>query len=333
MTTPGDGKRSLTLLLSSAGRRVELMRLFREDAAELGIDLKIVTTDMDAEWSPACRIADAYAAVPAADHPAFIEKTLEFTERHGVDMVLPTIDLELEPLARHAVDFRARGAEVMISSPDLVRLARDKLRTAEVLAAKGVPVPKSTTPEKVLADPSAWPGPLMVKPRGGWSSLGLRKLESAGDLTLDEIPDGCLVQEFLEGDEYTINLYFDQTGKLVCVIPHFRYEVRAGEVSKGVTRRMEAVEKLGWDFGEAVDGARGPLCIQTIVTADGRLGLFEINARIGGGYPLAHVAGARFTRWMLEEAAGLPSSTNNDWRSGIAMLRYDAAVVVEEAGA
>lgn len=324
-------KRSLTLLLSSAGRRVELMRLLREDAGELGIDLEIVTTDMDADWSPACRIADAAYPVPAADQPAFIEQTLSICERHGIDMVLPTIDLELEPLARHAVDFRARGADVIISSLDMVRLARDKLRTAEVLSEKGVPVPRSTTPDRVLADPEQWPGPLMVKPRGGWSSIGLKKLDQPSDLTLEDLPDGCLVQEFLSGDEYTINLYFDQDGRPVCVIPHFRHEVRAGEVSKGVTRRMEAVEQLGWDFGAAVEGARGPLCIQAIVTAEGRLGLFEINARVGGGYPLAHAAGARFTRWMLEEASGLPSSAGNDWRSDVVMLRYDAAVIVQDA--
>ena len=220
----------------------------------------------------------------------------------------------------------------MISSPELVRLARDKLKTAEHLAGRGVPVPRSATPEAVLADPAAWPGPLMVKPRGGWSSLGLLKLDSVDALSPDDLPDGCLVQEFLEGDEYTINLYFDPAGRPVCVIPHFRYEVRAGEVSKGVTRRLDAVEKLGWDFGAAIEGARGPLCIQAIVTADGRLGMFEINARIGGGYPLAHAAGARFTRWMLEEAAGLPSSAHNDWRDGVVMLRYDAAVVVEGEG-
>jgi hypothetical protein len=33
---------------------------------------------------------------------------------------------------------------------------------------------------------------------------------------------------------------------------------------------------------------------------------------------------------MLEEAANLPLTADNDWRSGVTMLRYDAAVVVEE---
>ena len=53
--------------------------------------------------------------------------------------------------------------------------------------------------------------------------------------------------------------------------------------------------------------------------------VFEINARFGGGYPLAHFAGAEYTRWLLEEVVGLPSTAHDGWRSGALMLRYDAA--------
>ena len=56
--------------------------------------------------------------------------------------------------------------------------------------------------------------------------------------------------------------------------------------------------------------------------------VFEINARFGGGYPLAHRAGAPFSRWLLEEAAGRPGSAHNDWEEGVTMLRYDAAMFV-----
>ena len=59
--------------------------------------------------------------------------------------------------------------------------------------------------------------------------------------------------------------------------------------------------------------------------------VFEINARFGGGFPLTHRAGARFTRWLLEEAAGLLSTAHNDWQEGVTMLRYDAAVFVPPA--
>jgi carbamoyl-phosphate synthase large subunit len=54
--------------------------------------------------------------------------------------------------------------------------------------------------------------------------------------------------------------------------------------------------------------------------------VFEINARFGGGYPLAHRAGAQFAQWLLEEASGRRLSAHNDWQGGVVMLRYDQAV-------
>lgn len=324
-----DTNKSLTLLLSSAGRRVELLRHFRDEAAALGVDLRIVATDLQAPWSSACHEADASAIVPRADDPAFIGATLAVCEEHAVDLVVPTIDPELLPLALNKAAFIARGTEVVISSVDIVRAARDKLATASLFESFGVPVPRSAEPVDVLADPAAWPGPLILKPKGGSSSIGLKRLPSIEALAEETIPEGYVVQEQLVGEEYTVNLYFSPDGEIGCVIPHLRREVRAGEVSKGITRRHEQIEAAGWQVGKALEGARGPLCIQAIATPERRIGVFEINARLGGGYPLVHAAGATFTRWLLAEAIGLPSMVNNEWRADLAMLRYDAAVFVE----
>ena len=323
-------KNPVTLLLSSAGRRVEVVRHFREDAEQLGLDLRIVATDVDAAWCAACHRADVHHQVAPADTPEFIEQMLSICAQHGVDFILPTIDLELEPLARHQAEFREQGVDVIVSSLDTVRLARDKLQTARVLDAHGVPVPRGATPSEILSSPADWPGPLIAKPRGGWSSLGLRQFASAADISGEIETDDYVVQELLQGDEYTINLYFDRSYHLVCSIPHIRREVRAGEVSKGVTRRHEQLDEVCKALEKALDGPRGPLCIQAMITPDGRIGVFEINARIGGGYPLAHAAGAHFTKWLLEEAAGLSPSYHNEWRTGVTMLRYDAAVVIDE---
>jgi carbamoyl-phosphate synthase large subunit len=67
------------------------------------------------------------------------------------------------------------------------------------------------------------------------------------------------------------------------------------------------------------------LCFQAIDTADGPK-VFEINARFGGGFPLAHAAGAPFTRWLIAEAAGLSEAPHDEWQEGTTMLRYDEAV-------
>jgi carbamoyl-phosphate synthase large subunit len=215
---------------------------------------------------------------------------------------------------------------VAVSAPGVVRLARDKLRTAHFLASHGLPAPRTELPQEVLSEPHAWPWPLMAKPRAGSSSVGIRVVSTPDQLAELVAAPEYLVQELLRGEEYTVNLFFDRAGRLRCVIPHLRYEVRAGEVAKGITRRHAQLEATAWALGEALTGARGALCFQAIVDAAGRPVVFELNARFGGGYPLAHRAGARFAQWLLEETSGLPLTAHNHWHDGVLMLRYDHAV-------
>lgn len=112
-------------------------------------------------------------------------------------------------------------------------------------------------------------------------------------------------------------------------MPHWRIETRAGEVSKGVTEDVAALRALAPKVIAALPGVRGALCFQAIMDPDKGPAVFEINARFGGGYPLAHRAGATFTQWLLEEALGLPVTAHDRWKAGVKMLRYDEAVFVD----
>jgi carbamoyl-phosphate synthase large subunit len=138
-----------------------------------------------------------------------------------------------------------------------------------------------------------------------------------------------VVQALLTGQEYTINVFFDSSGQPITAIPHRRIAVRAGEVAKGTTERHRGLLDLAAQLGVSLSGARGPLCFQAIVPEPSECGLIlEINARFGGGFPLAHRAGARFTQWLLEEVLGWPSSANHVWQDCMTMLRYDQSVFV-----
>ena len=77
-----------------------------------------------------------------------------------------------------------------------------------------------------------------------------------------------------------------------------RRELRGGEVSKGITVRRQDMTDAARAIATALPGAVGALCFQAFATQDGPV-VFEINARFGGGFPLAHQAGGRFTRWLM----------------------------------
>jgi carbamoyl-phosphate synthase large subunit len=317
--------RRLTLLVSSAGRRVGLIDCFRQSAASAGIDLEVLACDLEPGLSAACSAADEAFAVPPNGAPGFVDAMLDIVRTRGVDLVVPTIDPELPPLSAAAGRFAALGARVHVSPPSVIDVARDKLRTAEVLAGAGVPVPETVRFAIGDAVNGAVGWPAFLKPAGGSASRGIRIVACPEDLP-GEVDEPMILQQLLKGPEFTVNMFIDQGGVLRSAVAHRRLRVRAGEVEKGRTERGALFSDLAAGVARALPEARGVLCFQVILDEAVGPRVFEINARFGGGYPLAHHAGAEYARWLLEEVAGLPSTANDDWRSGVLMLRYDAAV-------
>jgi carbamoyl-phosphate synthase large subunit len=331
----------VTVLISSAGRRVELLRGFRRALEAVGAAPgRVLATDCS-WYSSAFHDADEAFLVPRLDDPEFVPRVIELCEKHDVDLVVPTIDTEMPVWVAHRDQFDEIGTTIALSQDDVVTIAGDKRRTHDWLAANGFPTVEQATPSDALADPDSWAFPLMAKPRFGSAGLGVGLVRDAEELALiarrgHELGE-IVVQRVASGVEHTIDVLADRTGRCVCAVPRRRLEVRAGEVSKGVTVRSAVLEGLASRLCDALPGAYGALNVQVFVdgtvTAPDDLSVIEINARYGGGFPLSLEAGADFPRWMLEELLGLPSTVSPDgWRSGLVMLRYDAAVFVDEDG-
>jgi carbamoyl-phosphate synthase large subunit len=173
--------------------------------------------------------------------------------------------------------------------------------------------------------PGDWNWPLFAKPSSGSASRGIQVLSGPEEIcSVYEEP--MLAQELLLGDEYTVNVYVGADGALTAAIPHLRIGVRAGEVEKGRTVRDPRFREIAEQVVRALPEPRGVMCFQLI--DDMRRGpcVFEVNARFGGGYPLADHAGGRFAESLIAERLGRPACASDDWREGVEMFRYDAAV-------
>jgi len=322
------GRKRLTMLVTSAGRRVALLQAFRRGAEQLGVELELLACDLEPDLSAACHIADDAFAVPPATHDGYVDAVLAICRSRHVQLVVPTIDPDLVPLANAHNRFTTLGAQIAVSAPAVIDIARDKLKTAEFFAAQGIPTPRTETLAAVRENPESWAWPVLLKPRHGSSGRAVSIVESPADLPPGE-DEPMIVQTLLHGEEWTVSIYIDDAGRLRAVVPHRRIKIRAGEVEKGVTRRAPRLIEIGEKIAAALPGARGVLCYQAMVSPDGAANVFEINARFGGGYPLADHAGAAFARWLIEARLGMPSSAGNDWTEDVVMLRYDAAIFVE----
>jgi carbamoyl-phosphate synthase large subunit len=314
------------ILISSGGRRVGLLDCFRDTLRRRGRNPEISMMDAGAS-APLAFVADRAHRVPRLNEPAYLDTVKRICAENSISLLVPTIDTELALYADARADLGSVGVTVAVSAPETVAVAGNKIATHEWLVAKGFPTVRQTTPEAALAE--GWRLPLIAKPSNGSASIGVRRVSTPLELSaIAEHPDGTIVQEIAPGREFTINVYVNRRGECVCAVPHWRMETRAGEVSKGVTARDECLISIARAAAEALPGAWGPLNIQCFRDDSGNVKIIELNARFGGGYPLAHHAGAHFTDWLLDELDGQTPTRFDDWTDDLAMLRYDEAIYV-----
>ena len=83
MAATTGSRQEFPILVSSAGRRVELVSLLREDATRLGLHPRIVATDTNPMIAPACLAADISYDVPPTSDKSFIASLADICRKEG----------------------------------------------------------------------------------------------------------------------------------------------------------------------------------------------------------------------------------------------------------
>jgi len=316
---------AVNILLTSIGRRVSLLESFRAALADLGLKGRVFGADRS-RMATAFHLADEAFLVPAASEgEVYVEALLEICRSRRVDLVVPLIDWELALLAGASRAFAEAGSRMLISSPEVVGICRDKLATADFLTAHGFDTPKVLTYDAALG--AAFP--LFMKPRFGSSAKDVHPLPDRGALEFYQAraAEETVIQEFVAGCEHTVDVYAGLDGVPRVAVPRRRLKVRAGEVAKAVTVRHPRIIAESLRLVEALGACVGVITLQCFLTDDGAVKFIEINPRFGGGVPLAIRAGANFPKWIIQEHLGdRPSIDPDAWKCGLVMLRYDDAV-------
>lgn len=316
----------MNILITSAGRRVSLIRAFRKEAQKIEPDSKIFAVDLNPGLSSACNISDCSFKVPKVTSSEYIPTLTDLCERNDIDLVIPTIDPELPVLAANKDQLESNGSKVVVSNMKLVRACQDKTNTVQFFKEREIPTPQ-------IIDKDNLRYPIYAKPYDGSSSENNYIIHDASELrdyhTNDE---KLLFFDYLDHiihNEYTLDLYYDLNSDLKCVVPRKRVEVRGGEVNKGLTEKNVLVPFVKKKLGH-VPGARGCLTLQLFLnTEDHNIHGIEINPRFGGGYPLSYLSGANFPKWLIEEYLfEKPVEYFEDWEANLLMLRYDDEVLV-----
>lgn len=145
-----------------------------------------------------------------------IEAWKRWAVETGIDLIIPGADRDLPPLAAVAQQWRREHVcRVAVSSEKMVAMANDKWETAKALRTVGLDAPDSHAAFNEHGIITDWANrhgyPLIVKPRMDAASRGLNVANNEEELLFywNRASADPIVQEYLEGDEYTCALFFD----------------------------------------------------------------------------------------------------------------------------
>lgn len=305
----------MKFLITSAGRRVSLVRNFQKYG-------EVFCCDMNPMLSAGCQVSDGYFKVPRVTDKSYIDILLDFSKKNSINMIIPTIDTELTILAKVKDRFLKEGILIAVSDIEICKTFYLKSTTEKFFQKYGFKTPKSI---KNLKEADY---PLFAKLDNSSCSIGAMKVDNYE--VAKRLKGDYIFQEFIQGDEYTIDVFFDKNSEIKSIVPRKRIEVRAGEVNKAKTCKdrviIEEIKKLG----RYLKGAYGCLTIQLFKTENNQLYFIEINPRFGGGYPLSYLAGADYASMLVKDYQGENLDYFEEWKDNLIMLRYDAEVLVEE---
>lgn len=315
----------MNILFTGVGRRIELLQAFRNAALVLNKDLKIFGADM-AGTAPALSYCDYTRKVVAMKDPEYIDNLIQICSNDQIDLLIPTIDTDLLVLSENKRKFEAIGTKVMISTPEMIRICRDKNNTSQFFVNCGLHAPMP------INDWREYKGayPVFIKPKDGSSSINAFKVENIKELEsyAGQIEE-YIVQPFVKGTEYTIDIFCNWEGEPISIVPRERMKVRAGEVLK---TRITMDSKMISEAKALCKAFKpcGPMTVQLIRDRNGADWFIEINPRFGGGAPLSMKAGARSAEAVLKMLDGEQVEYCTDVADHAVYSRFDQSVCITE---
>ena len=256
--------------------------------------------------------------VPAGDDPEFPHALFIYCVNHDIDLVIPTVDSELAPLAAMQAQFKQHGVRLALSPEPTLLTCFDKYKLMQALEEKITLAPYALFDDNFNADDFGLP--LIVKPRSGSGSRDVHLIRNARELINIPRDGSFMVQTYLPGEEYSVDVFADEQGQVIASVVRERIKIDSGIAVIGKTVINRKLSQLAKEIATLV-GIRYTANIQFKLDQQQLPKLLEINPRFPGTMPLTVAAGVNMPLLCISQAKG---ETLPEWLSyrPVAMARH-----------
>lgn len=308
----------MRILLTAIGKRVQLIKYLKKSCEVFGTDC--------GDLAPAVHFVDKFFKVPRYNEEGYIDELIYICKKESISILIPLFEKEYKLLLENKERIIKVGTKLLLSPFKTIDCFNDKYKAYEFFKRNNINTPKTYSKEDLSCSSKLLSFPLIVKPIDGMGSSNVFKAKNKKELTffIDYI-ENPIIQEYIEGTEYTIDVLCDFKGKVISVVPRERIEIRSGEVSKSRTIKDFNIINATINLCSKTKFI-GPITIQCIVTPKGDIKFIEVNPRFGGGVPLTFEAGVDYGRYFELMYKGEEITPIIGEFKELTMLRYDEAV-------
>ena len=318
----------MNILITSVGIRGYLIKYFRKALKNKG---KIFAADCD-RYAPALYDADNYFILPNALEKNYINELFKICLTNDIKGIISLNDIELPILAQFKNKFLEKGIKLIVSNPKVIDICYDKYSTYRFLKENNFPFPKTfISLDEALMEIKAKTikFPLLVKPRKGSASLGIKKVFNIKELQNGFNEKGnVIIQEFFQGDEYGIDVFCNSNLLPVSIFVKRKIKMRAGETDKAITvydiKMIEFIDSLIRKLGLYGPGD------MDLFKCGNKYIVMEINPRFGGGYPMSHAVGAEFPEKIIKLIDEEPLESDLKRYSDDVVMMKQYEIVIKE---
>lgn len=316
------------ILILSAGRRVELIRCFQKAAQKLNIKSNIVAGDCSLT-APGLYFADKKIKLePIKEEEKYITSIISACKKEDIALIVPTIDTDLLLLARNkSIIEELTHAKLLISDIGIIKICRDKIKTQQFFEKYNFHIPRMYSKEELNKENIRFP--LFIKPKSGSSSVNTFIVNDRDELdTFQSIVKDAIVQDFIQGDEYTVDVFLDFESNVISIVPRLRIATRSGEISKGrIVKDREIIQDILRLM--SILKPIGHITVQLMKTEKG-IEYIEINPRFGGGAPMSIQSGADSCEYLYKLLMGEDLQYNENYKDNITFLRFDDSICIND---
>lgn len=299
----------IKILFLGAGKRLSLLEKFTEASKLENTSIELFSAEISKQVSIA-QIATVYES-PKFSDSKFSKWLIELVRHQKINIIIPNMDAATVSLSYLKSELQSMGVWPIVSSHDLCVRMEDKILANCWFNKFNIPVPGM----------GKWPR--ILKPRkgfGGKSQFLINNTQERQKILREIEYSDFIEQEFISGQEYSVDAYINRKGLFIAAMPRLRLRVLDGEVDESLSVHKPEIERLTKYIIEQSAGWEGPITLQ-FIEFDGGVVLIEINPRFGGGVTHSIHCGLNMPQWILREWMGKDLPKEPTWKVGSLMTR------------